>query len=80
MVFNWFLQATRPTLPGRTSHQEIYVVPAPPVNRDEPLSRMAALAETLEEVLRDQLGVKLTPVKALVDVPLVDQVSEPKEN
>lgn len=36
--------------------------------------------ETFEEALRDQLGVKLTPVKALLDVPMVDQVSAPKEN
>ena len=36
--------------------------------------------ETFEEALRDQLGVKLTPVKALVDIPLVDRVSAPKEN
>lgn len=36
--------------------------------------------ETLEEALGDQLGVKLTPVKALVDIPIVDQVSALKEN
>jgi bla regulator protein blaR1 len=35
---------------------------------------------TLEEALGDQLGVKLKPVKALVDIPIVDQVSPSKEN
>ncbi len=37
-------------------------------------------SETLEEALRDQLGVKLKPVKALLDIPIVDQVSVPKDN
>jgi uncharacterized protein (TIGR03435 family) len=36
--------------------------------------------ETLEEALGDQLGVKLTRVKALVDIPIVDRVSALKEN
>jgi hypothetical protein len=33
-----------------------------------------------DEALREHLGVKLTPVKALVDIPIVDQVSTPKGN
>jgi uncharacterized protein (TIGR03435 family) len=37
-------------------------------------------AETFDEALRDQLGVKLTPVKALLDIPIVDRVNAPKEN
>ena len=36
--------------------------------------------ETFEEALKDQLGVKLTQVKALLDIPIVDRVNAPKEN
>jgi uncharacterized protein (TIGR03435 family) len=36
--------------------------------------------ETFEEAIKDQHGVKLTQVKALLDVPVVDRVSAPKEN
>jgi hypothetical protein len=44
------------------------------------VERAGSPVETFEEALRDQLGVKLTPVKALLDIPIVDQVSAPKEN
>jgi hypothetical protein len=36
-------------------------------------------AETFDEALRDQFGLKLTPV-ALLDIPIVEQASAPKEN
>jgi bla regulator protein blaR1 len=36
--------------------------------------------ESLEEALGDQLGAKLTPVRAVVDIPVVDEVSALKEN
>lgn len=44
------------------------------------VEHVGSAVETFEEALRDQLGVKLTPVKALVDIPIVDQMSAPKEN
>ena len=44
------------------------------------VEQAGSAVETFEEALRDQLGVKLTPVKALVDIPIVDRVSAPKEN
>jgi uncharacterized protein (TIGR03435 family) len=37
-------------------------------------------AGTLEEALADQLGVKLTRVNALLDIPIVDQLNAPAEN
>jgi uncharacterized protein (TIGR03435 family) len=44
------------------------------------VEQAGSAVETFEEALRDQLGVKLTPVKALVDIPIVDRVSTPKED
>jgi uncharacterized protein (TIGR03435 family) len=44
------------------------------------VEQSGSAVETFEEALRDQLGVKLTPVKALVDIPIVDRVSAPREN
>jgi uncharacterized protein (TIGR03435 family) len=47
---------------------------------DSAVEPAGASVETFEEALRDQLGVKLTQVKALVDIPIVDRLSAPKEN
>ena len=47
---------------------------------DADIEHAGSPVETFQEALRDQLGVKLTPVKALVDIPVVDRVSAPKEN
>ncbi len=47
---------------------------------DGDIGQAGSPVETLDEALGDQLGVKLTPVKALVDIPMVDQVSALKEN
>ena len=44
------------------------------------VEQVGSAVETFDQALRDQLGVKLTPVKALVDIPIVDRVSAPKEN
>jgi bla regulator protein blaR1 len=44
------------------------------------IDHAASLVETFEEALTDQLGVKLTRVKALMDIPIVDQMSAPREN
>ena len=44
------------------------------------VEQAGSAVETFDQALRDQLGVKLTPVKALVDIPIVDRVSAPKEN
>lgn len=49
-------------------------------NPDGDVEHAGSPVETFREALRDQLGVKLTPVKALMDIPIVDQVSVPKEN
>jgi uncharacterized protein (TIGR03435 family) len=47
---------------------------------DGVVEQAGSAVETFEEALRDQLGVKLTPVKSLADIPIVDRVSAPKEN
>jgi bla regulator protein blaR1 len=47
---------------------------------DADIEHAGSPVETFQEALRDQLGVKLTPLKALVDIPIVDHVSAPKEN
>jgi uncharacterized protein (TIGR03435 family) len=47
---------------------------------DIDIEHAAPAVETLEEALSDQLGVKLTRVKALLDIPIVDQLSALKEN
>ncbi len=47
---------------------------------DAEVEHAGSPVETFEEALRDQLGVKLTRVKALLDIPIVDQVSAPREN
>jgi uncharacterized protein (TIGR03435 family) len=47
---------------------------------DGDVEQAGSAVETFEETLRNQLGVKLRPVKALVDIPIVDRVSAPKEN
>jgi uncharacterized protein (TIGR03435 family) len=39
-----------------------------------------ATGETLVEALNDQLGLKLVPVKALLEIPTVDRVEMPTEN
>jgi uncharacterized protein (TIGR03435 family) len=44
------------------------------------VEQAGSTVETFEQALRDQLGVKLTPVKALEDVPIVDRLSAPNEN
>jgi uncharacterized protein (TIGR03435 family) len=44
------------------------------------VEQVGPAVETFDEALKDQLGVKLTPVKALVDIPIVDRVNAPKEN
>jgi bla regulator protein blaR1 len=48
--------------------------------QDADVQRAASPVGTLDEALKDQLGVKLTRVKASLDIPIVDQVSAPKEN
>jgi uncharacterized protein (TIGR03435 family) len=40
----------------------------------------SSLGESLVSALNDQLGLKLVPVKALLDIPLVDRVEMPSEN
>jgi bla regulator protein BlaR1 len=47
---------------------------------DGDVEQPESAVETFDEALRDQLGVKLRPVTALVDIPIVDRVSAPKEN
>jgi hypothetical protein len=47
---------------------------------DGVVEQAGSAVKTFEEALRDQLGVKLTPVKALADIPIVDRVSAPKES
>ena len=37
-------------------------------------------SEPLESALKNQLGVKLTPQKAMLDIPIVDQIGELTEN
>ena len=40
----------------------------------------ASAIETFDEAIRDQLGVKLTQRRAVLDIPIVDRVSASKEN
>jgi hypothetical protein len=47
---------------------------------DGDVEQAGSPVETLEEALGDQLGVKLTREKALVDIPIVERVSALKEN
>jgi uncharacterized protein (TIGR03435 family) len=47
---------------------------------DGDVEQVGPPVETLDEALGDQLGVKLTAVKALVDIPIVDQLSVLREN
>jgi bla regulator protein blaR1 len=48
--------------------------------RTDEAEQAGSAVETFEEALMDQLGVKLTQVKALLDIPVVDRVSAAKEN
>jgi uncharacterized protein (TIGR03435 family) len=48
--------------------------------RADGVEQTGSAIETFDEALRYQLGVKLTQVKALLDIPIVDRVSAPKEN
>jgi uncharacterized protein (TIGR03435 family) len=47
---------------------------------DGDVEQAGSPVETLEEALGEQLGVKLTREKALVDIPIVERVSALKEN
>jgi uncharacterized protein (TIGR03435 family) len=48
--------------------------------RADGVQQTESAIETFDEALRYQLGVKLTQVKALLDIPIVDRMSAPKEN
>jgi uncharacterized protein (TIGR03435 family) len=47
---------------------------------DAAVDAVSAPGETLVGALNDQLGLKLVPVKALLDIPIVDRVEMPTEN
>jgi uncharacterized protein (TIGR03435 family) len=54
---------------GRRSHHRLRA----PVDRNAPVT-------TLEEALRDQLGIKLVRQKAPVEVLVIDHIDRPTEN
>ena len=41
---------------------------------------LAGSSEPLESALKNQLGVKLTPLKTLIDVPVVDRIDPLTDN